>query len=400
MINITAKEKCCGCEACVRICPKQCISFNLDTEGFFYPKVDLNLCIQCNLCEKVCPSIHYESEPITPDFYAAKSNDCEILKDSTSGGIFSEICRYVISKKGVICGACFDKNWDVIHDCSEQSYTQFMGSKYVQSRIGDVFVKIRDYLNNNRTVLFSGTPCQVKGLKNFLRRDYDNLITIDFICHGVPSISIWREYLKQWFKDNTFQQQEGNSPGNTDKIINIKFRDKMSGWSSFHLTFNVLHSDKTIFYIYSYKKKNAYLRGFLNDITLRPSCYECQFKNYNSGSDITLGDLWGASDIVDWNVDEGVSAIVINTSKGRKIFENLAITKKNITEANILGQNPSLRKSVKCPPRRKHFFEAISTNKNIIESLNKYSMPPLKDRIRSSIILCLKKLGLLKYFGK
>jgi len=399
MINITEKEKCCGCEACVRICPKQCISFNLDNEGFFYPKVDLNLCIQCNLCEKVCPEIHYECQPINPDFYAAKSNDREVLNNSTSGGVFSEICRYVLSKKSVICGACFDKKWDVIHDCSEQSFTQFMGSKYVQSRIGDIFVKIKDYLNNDRTVLFSGTPCQVRGLRNFLRNNYDNLITIDFICHGVPSITIWREYLNQWYKDKTFQAKEGISPSNPDKIINIKFRDKMAGWLFSHLSFNVLQNNKETKF-YSSKNKNAYLRGFLNDVILRPSCYECQFKNYNSGSDVTLGDLWGASDIVDWDVDDGVSAVVVNTNKGKEIIERLSIDKKYITEADILRQNPSLRKSVKCPPRRRRFFEAVYMKKNIIDSLNKYSTPPLKNRIRSSIIMSLKKYGLLKYFGK
>lgn len=199
MIHITDKRDCCGCNSCVQRCPKSCIRMREDDEGFLYPEVDESVCIDCGLCEKVCPVIHQarENRPIV--VCAAKNKSEEIRYQSSSGGVFTALANEIIREGGVVFGAGFDENWEVKHDCTEtvEGLSAFRGSKYVQSRIGDSFKKAEQFLKIGRTVLFSGTPCQIAGLKRFLRKEYDNLLTVDFICHGVPSPGVWREYLKE-----------------------------------------------------------------------------------------------------------------------------------------------------------------------------------------------------------
>lgn len=197
MINIRDKYSCCGCAACVQACPKDCISFEEDEQGFRYPFVDKIRCIDCGLCEKVCPFIN-QSEPLKPQkVYAAKNPNDEIRLKSSSGGIFTMLAEFIIDEGGVVFGARFDKNWEVEHGYTQikEGIEAFRGSKYLQSRIGNTYVQVRDFLIEGRKVLFSGTSCQIAGLKLFLRKDYDNLLTIDIVCHGVPSPLIWRTYL-------------------------------------------------------------------------------------------------------------------------------------------------------------------------------------------------------------
>lgn len=199
MIQIENKQKCTGCSACVQTCPKQCISFEEDEQGFRYPCVNQELCIDCGLCEKVCPCIN-ENEQIMPlDIYAAKNPDKEIRKKSSSGGFFTMLAESIIDEGGVVFGARFNKKYNVIHDYTEtkDGIEAFRGSKYVQSIIGDTYKQARDFLKAGRKVLFSGTPCQIAGLRLFLRKDYEHLYTVDFICHGVPSPGVFRWYLQE-----------------------------------------------------------------------------------------------------------------------------------------------------------------------------------------------------------
>ncbi len=197
MIEIKEKYNCCGCSACVQICPKQCISLSADNEGFLYPQVDTAVCINCGLCEKVCPVIN-QNEPRMPlEVYAAKNTDEEIRLKSSSGGIFTLLAEHIISEGGVVFGARFNENWEVVHDYTEtvEGLESFRGSKYVQSIIGENFKKAKFFLDEGRNVLFSGTPCQVAGLKKFLRKEYENLLTVEVVCHGVPSPMVWHDYL-------------------------------------------------------------------------------------------------------------------------------------------------------------------------------------------------------------
>lgn len=199
MINIAVKSKCTGCSACVQRCPKQCISFEEDSEGFYYPQVNLSLCINCGLCEKVCPVLQQDKPRNPVIVYAAKNSNLSTRLASSSGGIFALLAETILRQNGVVFGARFDNEWNVIHDYTESldGLSVFLGSKYVQSKIGNTYKYAERFLKEGRKVLFSGTPCQIVGLKKYLRKDYDTLLTVDFVCHGVPSPMIWRDYLNE-----------------------------------------------------------------------------------------------------------------------------------------------------------------------------------------------------------
>lgn len=254
MIDIKKKEDCVGCNACVQRCPKTCIFMIEDEQGFLYPKVDLNKCIDCHLCEKVCPVIN-QAEPIKPiRTYAAKNNNEEDKETSSSGGVFFALVEYVIKEKqGVVFGARFNDKWEVVHDYAEaiKDAEAFKGSKYVQSRIGDNFKKAEEFLKSGRTVLFSGTPCQIAALRLFLRKDYGaQLITVDIACHGVPSPLVWKDYLN-------------STCGNTEKISRISFRDKRNGWQNYGMSIYDLKNHEML---YSPMNQNLYMQGFLKDL--------------------------------------------------------------------------------------------------------------------------------------
>ena len=199
MIEITDKSQCCGCTACASVCPKMCIAMKEDEEGFLYPEADASLCIGCGLCEKVCPVLHQGDARKPLAVYAAKNRDENVRMASSSGGIFSLLAERVIDDGGVVFGARFDDNWEVIHDFAEtkEKLVAFRGSKYVQSCMESCFVQAKRFLDGGRKVLFTGTSCQIAGLKNYLRKDYENLLAVDVVCHGVPSPEAWRKYVKE-----------------------------------------------------------------------------------------------------------------------------------------------------------------------------------------------------------
>lgn len=238
MIQIKDKSKCCGCMACVQKCPKQCITMKEDEEGFLYPHVDESLCVSCNLCEKVCPVINQtaNNEPIK--VYAATNNNKEILKQSSSGGIFSLIAEKILDENGVVFGAAFNDKWEVCHTYIEkkEDLCKLRGSKYVQSWVGSTYKDAESFLKQNRKVLYSGTPCQIAGLKKYLRKDYEHLICVDIICHGSPSPGIWKSYL-----ETVLTRPKGVVGGNSvllslkekPVLTGISFRDKRFGWRKF-----------------------------------------------------------------------------------------------------------------------------------------------------------------------
>ena len=239
MIEIKDKKDCCGCQACVTVCTKHCIAMQADNEGFLYPIVDKSACTNCGLCEKVCPVIN-QSEPHKPlKVYAAKNKNEDIRRQSSSGGIFTLLAEKVINEGGVVFGARFNENWNVVHSWTDtkEGIAALRGSKYVQSTIGNTYNEAREFLKQGRKVLFSGTPCQIAGLKKFLRKEYNNLLTVDVVCHGVPSPLVWRKYLEEVRENIRAEREAGKntvsfSLNDLPVITGISFRDKTHGWKN------------------------------------------------------------------------------------------------------------------------------------------------------------------------
>lgn len=356
MITISDKLNCCGCSACAQRCPKQCIIMAEDEEDFLYPKVDISKCIDCHLCEKVCPVIN-QDEPRTPlNVYAAKNQNDQIRLDSSSGGIFTILAEQVINAGGVVFGACWDEEWNVKHDYAEclDNLSKFRSSKYLQSIIGDNYLKAEQFLKSGRTVLFTGTPCQIAGLKHFLRKDYDNLFAVEVICHSVPSPGIWQRYLEERLQTLKWSRSD---------IKHISFRNKKTGWKGY--SFIIENKNGNVFS--ELGSKNAFMRGFLADLYTRPSCQACPAKQLKSGSDITLGDFWGIDSLMpEIDDDKGVSAIIINTEKGRKALHSV----NNLIPsswADMCVNNPALVKSAKVSENKERFFlkDELSFEKKI-----------------------------------
>lgn len=381
MIEIKDKKDCCGCAACVQICPKACIGLVEDTEGFLYPHVDRNSCIGCGLCEKVCPIIN-AGEPREPlHCYAAKNKDERIRMESSSGGVFTLLAESIIDEGGVVFGARFDDKWEVVHDFTETKagLAAFRGSKYVQSRIGNTFRQAESFLKEGRKVLFSGTPCQIKGLKLYLRKDYDNLLTVDFICHGVPSPGVWRQYLDEtfWKPDRREGRRKNtvlSSPKDIPVITGISFRDKKLGWKKFSFVVrgkSAGQADKNSVLLSDMHQNNVFMKAFLSDLILRPSCYDCRAKGGRSGSDITIADFWGIQNVLpEFEDNKGVSLLIINN---KNVKEQLQIEKYNLAKVlyeDIFHYNPSFEQSSTLPRNRNNFFE--NSNLSIKTKVRKY----------------------------
>ena len=381
MIEVRNKKDCCGCYACYNICPKECITMESDSEGFWYPKIDKNKCIDCNLCEKVCPIINkFNSSLYEEKSYAVFNKNEKIRLESSSGGIFSILAEYVINNHGSVYGAAFDEDFNVKHIkiTSLQDIELLRGSKYVQSRTNDIFKSIKFDLKNNKMVLFTGTPCQVAGLQSFLQKKYDNLILMDIVCHGVPSPLVWQQYIDE-LKQNYKQD-----------IKSIYFRDKSTGWKTYSVKFLF---DKDEYKNFGFK--DIYMKGFLNDIYLRPSCYNCNFKGIERVSDITVADFWGIEKVLPkMDDDKGTSLIVIHSEKGKQLFDELSekmiLNEVNLNEA--IKYNPSMIKSVKYNEKRNSFFAELSSGKELTDLIRKYTKISFGKRVKNKIKSIIKRL--------
>ena len=381
MLKIDVKQDCCGCAACASVCPKQCITMEMDMEGFRYPKVDVNQCVDCHICEKVCPIIHKQSVGEgSPLMYATYNKDERVREQSSSGGMFSLLASWVLERAGVVFGVGFGEGNAVQHkSClNVNGLEELRGSKYVQSDTGTIFSAVKKVLADGKWVLFTGTPCQIQGLRAYLRGEYDRLITQDFICHGVASPKVWAKYL---------QEQERKQKA---KVIGVSFRSKRKGWKKFSMELlfsNQKRYCKTL-------DKDAMLQFFLKDYSLRPSCYDCKFKEKKHISDFTLADFWGIEHIKPEMCDEkGVSLLFLNSEKAKSIFEELQ--PKMYFEAveieKVIPYNSAILYSVKAPARREEFFVDIH-QKGINSVYRKYCLAPLPKRIINSLHLLLYKL--------
>lgn len=355
MISLSKKEDCCGCNACVQLCTQKCIKMVEDEQGFLYPKVDINKCCDCGLCESICPVINY-TEPVSPiECYASFTNEESKLRVSSSGGVFYMLAEHIISNGGVVFGAAYDSNWTVYHTYvdSLQELPKIMGSKYVQSQIGDSFIRAKDYLRENRLVLFSGTPCQISALKKFLRKQYVNLLTVECVCHGVPSPGVFRWYLDEVTNNNCSTKIPHKDDVLLKRIKHINFRDKTSGWNNYKIKISFSDKDDIVQDRYT----NPYLYGFLSDAFLRPSCYKCPSKRMRSGADFILGDFWGIKNYIP-SIDDskGVSAVIINTYKGMK-YKHILQNMIKVPFEWILLNNKSVVESAKKNKKSKKFWQ-------------------------------------------
>ena len=332
----TDKKECCGCAACMNICPKRAITMQPDENGFIYPVVKDDLCVECGLCRKVCA---FQNVPVSANeplaTYAAINQDQSVLVASASGGIFPALASIIFGKKGVVFGCAFNDKMEPEHICVDNptKMKKLQGSKYVQSSINNTFTEAKRYLEQGRVVLYIGTPCQIAGLKSYLDKNYENLITADIICHGVPSGAFFQGYIKHL---------EGKLKGN---IVDFKFRDKSKGWG---LMGKVVYNKKGVVreefippitsYYYCY---------FLKGDIYRETCYECKYSSGNRQGDFTMGDYWGVEKAhPELETKNGVSVLLVNSAKGMALIERLGnqldLTQSTFEQAR--EQNEQLRR--------------------------------------------------------
>lgn len=342
MIDILHKLACCGCSACVQKCPKQCISFIEDSEGFLYPKVNESSCVKCGLCEKVCLEKHPFLETYPIKAIACKNIDEKVRENSSSGGVFTLLAEKIIEENGVVFGVIFDENWECKHtyiDRCDQLY-KLRGSKYLPSKIGNSYKDVERFLKEGRKVLFVGTSCQVAGLNKYLSKEYSDLFTVEVTCHGVPSPSVWRKYLIEEIKNTALWAETGKSTVSSSLnamslIKDIKFREKGIGWKKFRFVLTLAKPSgegKESSVLSSTNKENPFMRLFIGDVILRPSCYRCPAKKGKTKSDITLADFWHIDQVMpDYDDDKGVTLVYANTNKALELLDSLDMDVREMT---------------------------------------------------------------------
>ena len=357
---ICSKNICSGCGACEQKCPASAIKMQPDEEGFLYPVIDFDKCTNCGLCRKICPVANkYKDTEEEPRAYAAKILNEDIRKNSSSGGMFTYFAEKILSQNGVVFGAGFDANMRVVHKyCdSVDELPSIRGSKYVQSEIGDSYKRAKEFLDEGRAVLFTGTACQIGGLFAYLGdKKYDNLYTLDIICHGVPSPKIWADYLK-------LREKKAES-----KAVKVSFRDKTEGWQSYSMKISFENGTE-------YRElsgNDMYLKGFIQDLYLRPACSACSFKQMHRQSDITMADFWGIEkELPKYDDKKGTSLILAHTPKAEKLIGDTDKIRLDSVDFNIaIKDNVSYLRSIAHSRMRGEFFNN-SKDGNVDKNVNK-----------------------------
>lgn len=347
-------KNCTGCSACYSVCPKQAISIEQDREGFYKPIIDNNKCVDCGLCNKICPIEENHSDRLlykpSERAFAVKSKSKELQLQCTSGGFFTTLAKAWIHAGGVVYGAAYDEKYSVHHIRVErmEEIGRLSDSKYAQSKIDETFILAKKDLQMGKSVLFSGTACQIAGIRSFLGKDYDNLFCIDVICHGVPSPAVWNYYIEE------FQREKG-------KVVHVRHKGKYEGgWSWQKQFFEAQVEDGTVFRENIWE--NAYMRGFLKDIYLNNACHDCKFKNSEVRriSDLTIADYWGCeNEEKDFFDPNGVSLVIVNSPKGQEILErsNAIFEIKKTCLEKALNYNVAALRPYRKPYVRAYFYE-------------------------------------------
>lgn len=339
------RADCSGCEACANTCPRNAITMRRDAEGFAYPAVNRELCIGCGKCDAVCPALNFAKKipDALPNVFVAVNPNAKIRRHSSSGGVFSALSELVLRDGGIVFGAAFDENFHVKHTAVEtlDELEKLRGSKYVQSQIGDVYRQVKDALKS-RQVLFSGTPCQCAGLKSFLGKDNENLLTVEIICHGTPSPMLWENYIGEL--------------GYAHEIRHVNFRSKRKGWTTSHLEINFADQG----YYLKMVGQDTYGKLFLSGLSERPSCHACKFRFPNGKSDLTIGDAWGIQKFAPEMFDNrGASVVFVHTAKGNDFFERATLIKRQVRFFDAALKNPAFIVPLAADSRREIFFANI-----------------------------------------
>ncbi len=389
MNNILSLGKdCCGCYSCMQVCPKNCITFKEDAEGFMYPRIDTEKCVDCGACVKHCPVLSPVKTAENPTVYGAKVRDSAVSKNSTSGGIFRPLAGAVLNTGGAVFGCAYDENLNARHIMVENTadLIKLQGSKYVQSDTRGVYSLVKSELLKERPVLFSGTGCQVAGLRSFLGdKDYPNLLTVDIVCHGVPSQKLFSRYLEYL----------GAKAGG--KITSYNFRSKEKhGWGLYYKAVTDNNKTKT-----GYGYYDPYYYSFLNCMTYRESCYSCKFANSRRTGDITLADYWGIEMIDPSFYDKkGVSVVMINTEKGRNAWDNISEKTDFIPSSVKLAakMNGNLSHPSKRPQCRDSIYCGLDGD--ISEYVEKRLKPGFMLKRRLKMLVPISVKGRIKYMLK
>lgn len=391
MIKIINAKDCCGCTACASVCARNAIKMKPDNQGFVYPQVDMSKCVDCGLCEKTCPNINFEKRNKDyKNIYAFRTKDDDVLMRSSSGGAFFSVASIVIEKmKGVVFGVAYDENTVVRHTFAEdiEGLKQFHGSKYVQSDITGIFQKVKSFLMAGRFVLFTGTPCQVMALRLFLRKTYDNLLTIDIICHSVPSPLIFKEYVEYVSKNHK------------SRLLAINMRSKLRGWS---------HA----FYYYYYYFADGHAIGddklkaehwgklFFSGLITRPSCNDCKFTSYRRSGDITIADYWDdEGKRKEAYSTKGTSLFIVSTEQGEKFKQMIEKTSYFWKLSEEEAFQPCLKSPVKANPNRELFWEYYN-KKGFEAAYNKFFKTKLRTKVKRRIKKVLVGLHLFNMVKK
>lgn len=375
--NTNNKKLCNGCGTCALKCPKNAITMIEDSEGFLYPQINEEKCIKCGICEKVCSNFN-DSDYNSKAYIAINKNE-EELKISSSGGMFFILAKYVTENNGVVFGVAYDQEVRAFHKYAStlEECKKFCGSKYVRSNLKDTYKEAKDFLENGKMVLYTGTACQLNGLKTFLGKKYNNLILCDILCHANPSPKVFELY-----KNNIEKLNE-------KKIQEIKFRSKENGWKN--QTPIIEFEDGTQI------EENSYYNAFVKEMINRPSCYQCVFASKNRITDITIADFWGIEKFNEKiDTSKGVSLITINSERGKNILESLKqnlyleeVEMEEVIKFNHFN-NVSVHKN------REKFFEKLGkgeiTANNIIGKMNQYTKVPIVRRIMKKVKRTVKKI--------
>lgn len=398
MIEIKKKEDCCGCNACGDVCPKGSITFKTDNEGFWYPEVNKETCIDCHLCEKVCPIIE-PAKHITryeePVVFASYTKDDVIRIDSTSGGIHSMLAQAMYKKNAYVGGAIYNEDHTVSHIASNdpKMLDEIRSSKYLQSSMEGQYKEVKRLLQAGEEVLYCGCPCQIQALYNYLKKEYVNLTTCDFICRGVNSPKVFLKYM------DMLERQYGA------KATKIKFKAKEWGWHNFSMRVNFANGKEYC----KDRWHDLFFIGYLQAGNFtRPSCYDCHFKGFPQKADITLADFWGIENVdKSMDQDRGTSLVMVNSDKGMKLFNSIKdkIEWRQFTMADARKGNPAMEGSLKsAKPNRKQFFEAL--DKEPFEIVAKKYFPPvpsfmntIKNKIRAKLSVVKRILSIVKQLG-